>query len=234
MAKSLTGSGCREVRDGGVQERAARGGEQQPGHASLALANEALPDRRVLRIYGAKPAERRGKRVAWISRSAGRPHGQAASQRHHQVAARDQRLFVRRGDDLACGQRSQNRPEGDHATGRHQHEIHVRAGGECLQGIGAGLDPRTRRQIQARGLPAVGDRHDRRAEEARLLLEKPCLRAGCQRDHPEGIGPASDDVDRLAADRSAGAEQRYPERPRTAGWRGAAPLPCGLGAALSG
>ena len=77
------------------------------------FADQALPDRRVLRVDRAQPGERARVRVARVRRRARR--GERTGQRHDEVTAGDQRLLVGRGDDLAGPQRGEDRAKADDA-----------------------------------------------------------------------------------------------------------------------
>ena len=87
----------------------------------------------MLRIDRSEPGERARVGVAGIGGSDGRR--QVARQRHHEVAARDQRLLVGRGHDLAGAQRGEHRAEADDTAGGDDHDVDVVAGGECLERI---------------------------------------------------------------------------------------------------
>ena len=83
--------------------------------AGHGLADEALPDGRVLGVDRPQPGERR--RAAGRERRALPARGRlAGGLGHHEVTAGDERLLVRGRDDLARGQRREHRAA---ATRRH-------------------------------------------------------------------------------------------------------------------
>ena len=80
----------------------------------------------MLGIDRAEPGER--ARVRIHRPFAGYPSRLVASERHHEVAAGDERLLVGRGDDLAGSQRRDDRSEADDAARPDDDEVDVLAG----------------------------------------------------------------------------------------------------------
>ncbi len=178
-----------------VEERTARGGQDQCLDRGHRLTDEALPQRRMLRIDRAKPGQRARERVA---RSRGRGlRGEPARLGHDQVPSRDERFLVRRRDDLARRERRQHRPQADDAARGHDDEVDVVA----------------RRELDQRG---VGRRHGRcgRAQSRDLLLQPSPVRARRQRDRVEGLGMRDQDVDDLTPDRAGRPEKGDAAGPR--------------------
>ena len=92
------------------------------------LADEALPDRRVLGVDRPQPGERRGQRRRRVVRG---DLGRACpGERHDEVAAGDERLLVGGRDDLAGLERRKDGPEADDAAGRDDDEVDVVADGD--------------------------------------------------------------------------------------------------------
>ena len=73
---------------------------------------------------------------------------QAARQRHHQVAAGDERLLVGRRDDLAGPQRGEDRPEADDAAGRRRRRGRRRRGWPAARARRLRRRAPCRRQVQ--------------------------------------------------------------------------------------
>ena len=135
MAQGAGGADAREAVERRVEEGPARGREEQAGDVVERLAGEALPDRGVLRIDRAQPAERGGQGVARIRcRTFGRP---GSGLGHHEVAARHERLLVGGRDDLAGPKGGEDGAQAHDAAGRDDHEVHVRSGRELLEGARA-------------------------------------------------------------------------------------------------
>ncbi len=132
LERPLRGHG-RQLGGRGIQERAARGGQDERGDARHGFAHQTLPDGRMFRIDRAQPGQRAGERVTGAGRGA--LGGQATGLGHDQVTAGDQGLLVGRGHDLAGAQRGQDRPQADHAAGGDDHQVHVVPGGQLDQAL---------------------------------------------------------------------------------------------------
>ena len=192
----------------GVEERTTRRGQDERGDTGHRFANEALPDRRVLRVDRAEPGKRARVRVTRVGLSAGT--GEGASEGHHQVAARHERLLVRGRDDLPGTERGEDRAQADDPAGPDDHEVHVVPHRQGLEGVRA-TDPfRACRQVQPGQSGVVAQRHRPRPKPRDLVGEDRGVRAGGQRHDLEGVGMCSEDVDRLAPDRTGRAEQCDP------------------------
>ena len=154
-----------------IEERTARCGQDQARDA------RSSPRRRGIarspsapsRSGGARPA---GWRTGRRGRSPRRVAASVAGQRHHEVAARDERLLVGRGHDLPGAQGGQDRPKADDAAGRDDDEVDVVARGERLEGVraadpcrarGGGPVRRAPSRRRARRHAAAGARPARRA-----------------------------------------------------------------------
>jgi hypothetical protein len=68
MAKCPFGGDCGQLLGRGIEERAAGGGQHQTGHRTHLFADEALPDRRMLRIDWPQPGEWARQRVVGMGR----------------------------------------------------------------------------------------------------------------------------------------------------------------------
>ena len=102
------------------------------------LADEALPDRRMLRVDRAQPAERAGEGVGRARRATlGRAR---PGERHHEVPAGDEGLLVGGGDDLAGLERREHRPQADDAARADDDHVHVVARRQLEQRVVAGAD----------------------------------------------------------------------------------------------
>ena len=172
-----------------TEERSAAGGQHETRNRAGAFPDQALPDRRVLAVDRAKPLER----VA----------AQLVEQRRDQVTAGDERLLV--------GER--------HAPPRAQRRRARRAVRPCRWS-----PPRRARRRRAwparRARPPPSGRgraprrpasaHHQRADgQAASCSAIGAFAVGAgQRHHLEALGVASDDLERLAADRSGRAEDR--------------------------
>ena len=191
-----------------IEERSAGCGEDQRGHVLHRFADEALPDRRVLGIDRPEPGERARERVQRRHRGDGRRV--RPRQRHHQVAAGDQGLLVGGRDDLAGAQRGKDRPQADDATRPDDHEVHVVADRERLEGVRAADALGAGREVHRGQARRIGQADGPRTQAGHLLGERRGIRPGGQRDDLEGLGVRGEDVDRLAPDRAGRAEQRDP------------------------
>ena len=100
MAEGLGRGDRRDLLGRGVEERAARGGQDEARDAGHRFADEALPDRRVLRVDRPEPGERARIRVGRVARAA-TSAARSPRERHDEVAAGDERLLVGGRDDLA-------------------------------------------------------------------------------------------------------------------------------------
>ena len=119
------------------------------------------------------------------------------------MPARHEGLLVGRRHDLAGGQRGQHRPEADHPAGPDDDQVDVVAGRQGLERVCA-ADPRgPGREVERL---VRGQRNERGSKGAGLLGQYLPAPAGRQRDHAEPIGMTVQDVHRLAADRTRGAE----------------------------
>ena len=194
---------------GRVEERSARRGEDQRGRRRPSTRRRGTarsPSARSRSAEARRAGSRTGRRGA-VDATVGGAHPR---QRHHEVAARDERLLVGGGDDLAGSQGREDRPEADDAAGPDDDEVDVVADRQRLEGVGAadalGAGGRS---IAAR--PAGSARATaRRTQAGRLLGERRGIGPGGQRDDLEGGGVRGEDVDRLAPDRAGRAEQRDP------------------------
>ena len=129
------------------------------------------------------------------------------------MATGDERLLVGRRDDLAGPQRGQDRPKADDATRPDHDEVDVVAGGQPFERVRPADAFRAGRQVQPGERRAVTQRDRGRTEARGLLGEEAGVRAGRERDDPEGLRMRVEDLDRLAADRAGRAEERDAARP---------------------
>ena len=189
----------------GVEERAARGREDEGGDVVHGFADQALPDGRMLRVDRAQPGERARVRVGLVRGGPG--GGQRARQRHHEVAAGDERLLVGRGHDLPCAQCREHRAQADDPARADDDEVDVVACRERLEGVRATDALRAGRQVQAGYRRPVSERDGRRTQPGGLLGEERAIRTGRERDDPERLRVAREDIHSLAADRTGGADQ---------------------------
>ncbi len=200
-----------------VQERPARRGEHEAADGAHRLADEALPDRRVLRIDRAQPRERDRERIAGVGgRALGGP---GACLAHDEVAARDERLLVGGRDDLAAPQRREHRPQRDDAARAHDHEVDILPRRDGLEGVVAADPSRPGRELERRGV--VGQADDGRSEPRGLRAQLVRVAAAREGDDAEPVGVLLEDVHRLTAD-APGRAQQGDAGPRTvsAGGRG--------------
>ena len=131
------------------------------------------------------------------------------------MAAGHERLLVGRRDDLAGPQRREDRAEADDPAGADDDEVDVVPDRQPLEGVGTGLDRGARGQVEAAGSARVAGQGDgERSELARLGLEQLGLVAGRQGDDADRRAEPDEDVDRLAPDRAARAEEGDPDRRR--------------------
>ncbi len=96
-------------------------------------------------------------------------------------------------------------PRPARAAGRHQHDVHVAAGGHLLHrlpGVAADLGS------QHLGLDAGARPDGRRMELGDLAAQLAGVATGCERHDAKAVGKATDDVERLLADRPGRAEDR--------------------------
>ena len=178
-------------------ERAAGGGDHEPVDRAGRLARDQLVQRGVLGV----DRDQLG---------AG-----GLGQRHHEVAADDERLLVGQRDVDALGERDDGRAEPGGADDRVEHEVGAGLGDEPHEPLGPG-------QHLALGpcLGGAGGRvgvAERDAPHAVLLGERdePLVRAlGGQADELELLTRAGDDVERLEADGAGGAEDQQAFHPR--------------------
>ena len=158
---------------------------------------------------------------------AARPHrgGRGARragsrQRHHQVAAGDERLLVGRGHDLARCERRDDRAQAHDTARGHDHEVHVRRAWPA----------RAARRRPARHASPAGRVRPRRAvlsaratvrgcNLATWSLEAARVAPGREGHDLERVGQAGQHLERLPADRAGRAEQRDPDRRRGPGGR---------------
>ena len=182
------GVAARELVGGRVEERPARRGQDERRDGRHRFADQALPDRRVLRVDRPEPGERARERV--VRSRVGDTGCEPARLGHDQVAAGDQGLLVGRRHDLAGAQGGQHGPQADDAAGGHDDEVDVVARGE--------LD-----ECRVRG----PDHGDRRLEPRRLLVERRPVRAGRERDDPERGRMGRQDLDGLPADGAGRSEE---------------------------
>ena len=124
-----------------VEERAARRGEDQPRDRRPRLADQALPDRRVLRVDRAQPGERRrragrtGRPRGALRRPGARPRASRGGRRRRASPCWRSRRPCRRAARRAPGRSDTTPPVPD------DHEVDVVAGRERLERVGA-ADPR--------------------------------------------------------------------------------------------
>ena len=138
------------------------------------------------------------------------PRRERARQRHHEVAAGDQRLLVGRGHDLAGPQRREHRPEADDTARPDHDQVDVVAGREGLERVGPAHAVRAGRQVQAGQRGLVTERDGGRPEPGGLFGQERPVRPGRQRDDPERVGVPGQHVDGLSADRPGRADQGDP------------------------
>ena len=121
---------------GRVEERSARGGEDQRRDAGHRLADEALPDRRVLRVDRAEPGERARERVGRASRPRPRRRAPRASGITRWPPATSVSLLAV-ATTLPAARAASDGPEADDAAGRRRRRDRRRRGRELVEGIGA-------------------------------------------------------------------------------------------------
>ncbi len=194
-----------------IEKRPARRGQDKPCDGTQGFACQALPYCGVLRIDRPQPGKRTGQ---WIGRPRrGDEGGALACQRHDQVATGDERFLVGRGDDLSGKKSCQHRFEADDSAAGDQHEIDVGSSDQPLQAV----RPRRRacagREVEPPRTRWIAWQRDHdRPQPPRLLLEETCLAAGCEGHHLNRPAEASEDLDRLASNRTAGSNERDAER----------------------
>ena len=143
----------------------------------------------------------------------------ARRERHHQVAARDERLLVGGRDDLAGPQRGEHRPEADDAAGGHDDHVHVRvavANASMASGSGSATVPGGQREARQGCRVRERDHAGRTCRD--LCGERGRVAAGGHRDDPECVrAGAGEHVEGLAPDRarSSPGARRGPGRPRS-------------------
>ena len=176
-----------------VAERTARRGEDHAPHGVESLADQALPQRRVLRVDRSQPEERRR---AQRSSLRGAAAASVLGERHHQVPASDERLLVGGRDRLAGAQRGEDRSEADHASRSDHEQVDVVARGDPLERF-----------------VAVAAREDRllRPEARRLLAQELLVAARRERDHLERAC-GFHHLERLSSDRPGRTQQRDADR----------------------
>jgi len=148
-------------------------------------------------------------RIVGRPRSPGR---QASHERHHQVAAGNERFLVRRGHDLARLECRENRAQGNEPTRCHHHEVNVGARGQRLESVRAADELSSSWEIQPRTRPIVRQGDRRRFQQPGLVLEYLALRSRCQGDHSKPTRVPDEHVDGLAPNRPGRAEQGYAGR----------------------
>src|SRR5206468_8004569 len=132
MLKGLLGRDVGEVLRA-LEERPARGREEETGDAVEGFADEALPDRGVLRIDRAQPRQGTPEWVRRVADDAVARKG--TGDWHDEVTAGDHRLLVRRRDDPARTERGEDRPHADDAARADNDEVDVVPRRESLEGV---------------------------------------------------------------------------------------------------
>ena len=197
VAEGLVRGHRRQVRRP-VEERPARRGQDERGDPVQRLPDEALPDRRVLRIDRAEPGERAGHRVARGRRGDRRRAGSRL--RHHEMAPRDERLLVGGCHDLAGAERGEDGPEADDPAGGDDDEIDVVAGRDGLEAVRLVLGQDRLAWSMTRS----------------LIREQSLVPTRGEGDDLERVGMGGEDVERLRPDRPGRAEDRHAASPRRA------------------
>ena len=131
MAQGLAGGSPRSA-SRAKSERAARGGEDEAGNASIDPPARHCQMAECSESIGRSQASGLGQPVGRIVAAA---LGQRPGQRHHEVSAGDQRLLVGRRHDLARNERREDRPEADDAAGRRRGQNGRRHGSRADEGI---------------------------------------------------------------------------------------------------
>ena len=143
--------------------------------------------------------------------------GQAARERHDEVAAGDERLLVGRRHDLAGAQRGEHRAEADDAAGADDDQVDVVARGERVEGVGAADALRAGRQVEA-----GQRRRRRRARRPRAGAAPPARRGVARWSRPRGRRPGTH-RDARRGRRAPGVRSSRSSR---GGRPGGGPLPC--------
>ncbi len=181
MAQRLGDGGLRGALRLPGAERAAGGGEDQPRELRGTAAGHALQDRAVLRVH-------RDDLTAPLARSAG-----------DELACHHERLLVGQRDPLPGTQGGERRLEPGSAHDPVHDDLHVgmRRG---LDEAGSTLPPSPFPR------PAIDESNERRIPLLRLTGEQVAVRVRRQRDDPEPLPLARQDLQGGAADRAGRAE----------------------------
>ena len=183
----------RQVGRRAAAERPARGGQREPVDGARPLAGDQLVQRGVL----------------GVDRDQLRARG--LRQRHHQLAAHDERLLVGQRDVDPLGERDDRRTEAGRPDDRVEHEVGAALGDEPHQALGPGQHLAAGPGLRgARGGVGVAERDPPDAVRAGLRHERLVRALGRQPDELERLRRACDDVERLRADRARGAEDQEP------------------------
>jgi hypothetical protein len=122
-----------------------------------------------------------------------RGHAKRTRERHHEVAAGDQRLLVGRGNDLAALECSKDRLEADHAGRADEDEVNLIAGGDLLQRLWT--TNHARRPWRERGRDGlIGQGDHPRPVSPDLIVERRDVVPGCERHDLEAVGVRGKDV----------------------------------------
>ena len=149
------------------------------------LADEALPDRRVLGVDRAEPGERARERVARVVAATSAASARASGITRWPPATSVSLLAV--ATTLPARERREDRAEADDAAGRDDDQVDVVAGGELDEGVGPATRP-CRTGLDAGRGGRVADADDRRAEAGGLLATACRSTARGERDHAERSG----------------------------------------------
>ena len=194
MGDGLLGSDAAERVGGPLAERAAGGRQHEALDRVARLADEALEQRRVLRVD--RDDDGAGPRGGGLDERAGH----------------DERLLVGEGDRLAgLGGRERGAEAGGPDDGR-DHDVDLGRLGELTDGVGAGGDLDVGvgegvAEVPEAGL--VGDHGALGTNAAGLLREFLPARAGRERRDPELVREERGDLERLDADRARRAEHGH-------------------------
>ncbi len=203
-ASACSGVTSREVGPRAPAERAAGRGDDEPRHLVEPAAAQALGQRRVLGVDGDDAVGGTGSAAAG-----------GAGGLDHERPADDERLLVGQRQGRAGAERGQGGTQADRAG--HAVEDDVGA-------VPGDLDDAVLAAHDLGDAPAVGEHGDGGGELVDDVLARDgdgldaeldglageqvdVATARGERDHPEPVGGAADDVDRLGADRPRGPEQ---------------------------
>ena len=138
------------------------------------------------------------------------------AERHHELAADDERLLVGERDVDPLGERDDRRPEAGGADDRVEHEVGAGLGDEPDEPLRPGEHLAVRPRLGgARGGVGVAQRDPVDAVGAGLRDQRLVRALGREPDERERLRGAGHDVERLPADRAGGAEDQEPLHPAT-------------------